>query len=86
MENESALSLLDIVDKWANDKGFYHLRVRTTEDQGYLNLAMTARGGSYLTIWEDGYISGPFLEDFPSFSPAKPNFFQNLEALIKKTD
>ena len=85
MEDDSALSLLDIVEKWAKDKGFHATKVICSKS--YINLAKSDRGGGFFTLWEDGYISSPFMEDFTqaSLKPTHPDFFKNIEYLIKKT-
>jgi hypothetical protein len=88
MENES-ITLLGLVEKWANEMGYYAKVYGLGLDKwAYIVLAKTRpidpRGG-YLSLWEDGYISSSHIEDVSSISSAQPDFFQKLDILINKT-
>lgn len=87
MEDEPAINLLDLVEQWATEKGYYTHLVHVAGSVSYLNIAKTATGGGYFTLWASGYISSPYAEDFPlaTLRPTHPNFLKTLEGLIAKT-
>lgn len=78
------ISLLDIIEHWADDVGFSTSRNQAWNRE-YINIRIKFKNDDWVTVYEDGeFVTGPEVYQSWKLRPADPNFFSDLQLRVER--